>query len=351
MKLRKSLRSNEPYLIAETAYSHEGDFNYLEKQILDIIKTNVDAVKFHVMFDKNDYFIEQHELFAKWDEFLFSEEQWLYLMKRLKNNNKEIIVLADDVKAVEFLYKNPDLVDGVEIHAACINDPILLKEILKFTKKFHKIFIAGISGLEIDEIFTLNDILANEEIEDVLFMYGFQNYPTDYKKIKMSNINHMSRIFNRKIGYADHTETNDKYKKDIIILAIGVGANIIEVHYKLNNEDERIDGITALNSKKLHEIKNDMVLLSKVLGNPDFRMNEDEKKYSKYRKSCMYKNNFEKGHVIKEEDLVFKRINNPENIMKINEYKQFLGRKLSQNVKKYTIINKNHFMKKGEEND
>jgi len=212
VNLAQAINSNIPYLIAECAYSHQGEKEYLIRQVNGLKNSYVDAIKFHILFNKNEYFSKKHPFYNKIDKWLFPENFWYEILKKSKDFGLEVIVLTDDISSIEFLEKNNDLVDGIEIHAACINDIFLLEKAIQFAKENKKVFISGISGLHLDEIFTLNNILKEANVNDVLFMYGFQNYPTKIEDIKLRNLKVLKEITGRKIGYADHTEFNNKIK-------------------------------------------------------------------------------------------------------------------------------------------
>ena len=70
------LPKSTPYLIGETAFHHQGDLPFL-KNLIDVGATaNIDAVKFHMLLDLEDYFIKDHEAFSALEQWLFTKEQW-----------------------------------------------------------------------------------------------------------------------------------------------------------------------------------------------------------------------------------------------------------------------------------
>ncbi len=52
----------KPYIIGETAYNHEGDFDYLVKMIDDIADIGLNAVKFHLLLNVDSYMQKKHTL-------------------------------------------------------------------------------------------------------------------------------------------------------------------------------------------------------------------------------------------------------------------------------------------------
>jgi len=62
-------------IIAETAFSHEGDYNYLLSQIDAAVTGNADYVKFQVLLDPAGYFSSKIAINDS-KKHLFSEEEW-----------------------------------------------------------------------------------------------------------------------------------------------------------------------------------------------------------------------------------------------------------------------------------
>ena len=54
------LHTSKPYFIAETAFHHEGDIAFLKKLVSDLSRLDVDALKFHLLFDLDDYMVKNH---------------------------------------------------------------------------------------------------------------------------------------------------------------------------------------------------------------------------------------------------------------------------------------------------
>jgi len=334
MALKKALKNDYPYLIAECAYSFEGDKQYLLRQIKNLENSKIDAIKFHIMMDQDEYYSRNHPLYKESSKWLLSKKDWKEILEFGRKSKMDIIVLVDDSEVVRFLTENNNLVDGVEIHSACINDVFLLKEQIKFVKEYNKVFIAGISGLELDEILKLNSFLHKQKVRDVLFMYGFQNYPTKYEDVNLKRIKLLKSITKRKIGYADHTEYNDEFKKSLITSSFVLGSNIQEIHYVLKEGEKKIDYITAKDVSFLNNIKEELIKIHTAIRDNDFEMNEGERNYMKIRKSPVFKRDLNAGDIFSEDDIAFKRVDDKDIELKgIFEYSKLIGKKLCKNVR------------------
>src|SRR6056297_2397388 len=96
----------KPYIIAETAYNHEGEFEYLNRMIEEISKTKARAIKFHILKNIDTYFQKNHPLKKKLSKLMLKQNQWKNLIDNSKKLNLEVIVLCDDIDAFDLVFKN-----------------------------------------------------------------------------------------------------------------------------------------------------------------------------------------------------------------------------------------------------
>ena len=327
--MKSYLYNNEPYVIAETAYSFEGDASYLLKQTEELT-TDINAVKYHMMMNVDEYMDASHPVFKPLQNWLLSKNDWKNILSQAKSQNFDTVVLADDRDSVSFCKEHYDLVDAIEIHAACVNDIALLDEAILFAKDYDKVFILGISGFEIQELLDIVEYVEKYELNHVLLMYGFQNFPTDINLINLEKIQLLEELLGHAVGYADHTEYTSSVKE----LLIARGANIQEVHYVLEEGVKRTDYITAVGSERLSVIKRNLDTLHLALGSVDVRLNKGEKEYLNARKVPVYAMDIEKGDVLTQDKVAFKRIEYPSKQNKFNEVASLYGNIMAKDVSK-----------------
>ncbi len=328
--MKSYLKNSKPYLIAETAYGFEGDSAYLIEQTKRL-SSKADAIKYHMMFNTSDYVVGAYELKNLLDDWLIKESEWLEVLKAAKENNKDVIVLADDTDSIEFCEKNNHLVDAIEVHAACVNDKCILDRALEFARDYDKVMMLGISGFEIDELQTIIEYIKSWNIENLLLIYGFQNFPTKVENINLTKIPLFKTLFDCSIGYADHTEHSSQLKEQLIGTSFALGANIQEIHYVLNEGEKRTDAVTAIGNQRIESIKEMLENIEISLGTMDFRLNAGEKSYLNYRKVPVLKNAVTRGDKLTEELIVYKRVEKPSYQHKFGESKDYIGMRFSDN--------------------
>jgi len=296
----------KPYIIAETAYNHEGDFDYLVRMTKEIGDIGLQAVKYHLLLDASSYMVKTHPLFETIGNWMFSKEQWIEIFHIAQEYNLDIVALCDDVESLEFINATFPEISAVELHATSINDYYLLKEAAKFPGKV----ILGTGGSTLDEISYAIDSLKKEGKEDILLMYGFQSYPTDYNLINLARIEKIRELFDLPVGYADHTGYDDPNNEIISIMAAMIGVEVLEKHYTLDYGVERVDYHAAVGYEKMQKIVNLLNLALTVYGTDRHYLSETEKNYAKtgsMKKAIVARRPIAKGERLSIEKLWFKR--------------------------------------------
>lgn len=326
----------QPYIIGETAYNHEGDINYLYKMIDDIYEVGLNAVKFHLLLKTKSYMQKKHPLIDTIKKWMFTEKQWLEIIDYSISKSLDVVTLCDDVESLEFINKEFPEIFAVELHASGLNDYYMLDE----AAKFKGTVILGIGGSTLDDIQYAIDFLKTKGKDDILLMYGFQSYPTNYSDINLSKMNKIRDLFNFQIGYADHTAYDDPNNEIISLMAIIMGYNILEKHYTPDFGVERIDFHAAVGKEQMLKIKKLMHLALTVHGNGSLKMSDAELNYGNtgpMKKAIVAKKDIKKGEKLSLNNLWFKRTEESSSL-KQNVFPQLLGLTAKKDIKEDEII-------------
>ncbi len=323
-------------LIAETAWHHEGDFAFMKNLVFEISKkTNSDVVKLHITLDFDEYMHKDHKLYEKLKAMLFSKNQWQELIKIIRNNNKEIMLLLNDTEAIDFgISLNPEY---VEIHSVCLNDIFMLKKLKEKISKNTKI-VLGVGGTSIEEIRKAIDFLDHK---NTILMFGFQNYPTIYEDVNLKKIRKLMNFFpNFEYGYADHTAWDSEDNELITLLGAASGMNYIEKHVTTHYGENRLDWTAAISINMLNSLSNKINILKKLNGSGLLEMNKGEKEYSIFgpmKKAAVFKKDIKQGSTLSEDMIKFLRTKEISDMSQLDVQKS-IGKKLIQNVKKGTLL-------------
>ena len=204
---RSDIFRTRPYLIAECAYSHEGDVEYLRKSVVSAAESAcVDAVKFHILLDINTYMCPDHDLYERIREWMFTADQWREVIGLARSSGLGVIVLADDLGSFALLEEMKEDIAAVEIHSCSLNDAKMLEK----TSLLNVPVILGVGGSSAEDIALSVDYLKKRGTTELLLMYGFQNYPTRYEYVNFEKMKKVQQMFGLPVGYADHTSWDDE---------------------------------------------------------------------------------------------------------------------------------------------
>ena len=327
-------------LIAETACHHEGDYPFMKELVTRICETsNADIVKFHITLDLDEYMNKDHDDYKTVKSWMFGTERWEELIGIVRKNNKELMLLLNDTKAVEFATQfNPEM---VEIHSVCLNVPRLQRAVFENIDSKTKVVI-GIGGCSLDEINKAVQFFLNREI---VLMFGFQNYPTKYEDVNLRKIRKIQSLYTeKKFGYADHTAWDEDNNELITLLVSANGMDFIEKHVTTEYGKERCDYSAAISIEQFNILHKKIKLLEKLYGNGSMQLNKAEENYSKYgpmKMAAIAKHNLVKGSKLTMGDIHFCRTSQSTDISQI-DLLQVIGNKLVEDVKINQVIDWKH---------
>jgi N,N'-diacetyllegionaminate synthase len=330
-------------LIAETAWHHQGDFQFMKNLVSKIVsETNADIVKMHITINFDEYMDSSHPSYEELKSMIFSRDQWKELIRIIRKGNKEIMLLLNDTQAIEFgLSFNPEY---VEIHSVCLNDIFMLKKLKNSVKKKTKI-VLGVGGTSLDEIKNVINFLKHPNI---ILMFGFQNYPTIYENVNLNKIKRLMNLFNNlEYGYADHTAWDSDHNELITLLGAAVGMRYLEKHVTTHYGKKRLDWSSAISFKMLNSLKDKVNILEKLNGNGSLYMTSGERSYSVFgpmKKAAMLISDIPKGSILRLKDIKFIRAKEISDMSQLDVINS-IGKKISNNLKKGSILMSKYFIR------
>jgi N,N'-diacetyllegionaminate synthase len=317
-------------LIAETALHHEGDYEFMKNLVSEIAtKTNADIIKMHITLDMDEYMDPGHEVYEMVKPWLFSKTQWRELVVIVRNHDKELMLLLNDNKAIEFgLSFNPEY---VEIHSVCLNDVFMLNELKRGLHQSTKM-VFGVGGTSIDEIDYAINYLGHS---NVLLMFGFQNYPTVYEDVNLNKIRKIMKLFdNFEYGYADHTAWDSEHNELVTLLGAASGMSYIEKHVTTCYGEERVDWPAAISIDMFNNLHKKVKVLDELNGDGVLSMNKSELSYSVFgpmKKAAVLKTDVLKGDILTLDMIKFTRTKEVSDMSQVDVVRS-IGKKINKNL-------------------
>jgi len=323
-------------LIAETAWHHQGEFEFMQQLVNTINKkAKADILKLHLTLELDEYMASDHPLYEDAKKWIFSKVQWEEIIELVVSGDKELMLLFNDTKAVEFgMQFNPT---HVEIHSANLND-INLLDALRQNLCSKTMVVLGVGG---SSLYELENAINSLRRSNIVLMFGFQNYPTQYEDINFEKMRRIMRLFPEcKFGYADHTAWNEPNNVLITVLGAALGMEYVEKHVTIAYGQDRIDWAAAVTIDMFNEIKEKMNILDQCNGDGLLQLNEGEKKYSVFgpmKKAAILTKDLKAGQKLDKDMLAFKRTGQISDMSQV-EALQSIGKEITKDRKAGKVL-------------
>jgi N-acetylneuraminate synthase/N,N'-diacetyllegionaminate synthase len=333
-------------IIAEAGVNHNGDFE-LAKQLINVAAdSGADYIKFQTFKAKK--IVTKSASKAAYQEKNLDDDlthfqmlrnlempyEWHFKLKNYANSlGIRFLSTGFDEGAIDFLY---DLgMDLFKIPSGEITNKPYLRHVGR--KGLPVILSTGMATL--NEVEMAIGVLTNEGIHksDVTILHCNTEYPTPMKDVNLNAMNYMGKALGVAVGYSDHT-----LGIEVPIAAVALGATVIEKHFTLDKAMIGPDHKASLEPRELKKmVKAIRNIELSISGNGIKQPSESEQKnIFVVRKSLHFKKNLPKGHIITEEDLIALRPGTGISPMEIDNY---LGKKLLENVLKFSKVSKTQF--------
>jgi N,N'-diacetyllegionaminate synthase len=200
------------------------------------------------------------------------------------------------------------------------------------SKNLPIILSTGMSTL--DEVIEAVSCIRNERLslgyDDELSKYltilhCTSNYPAVYSDVNLRAMNTIANSVNLPVGYSDHT-----LGSDASLVAVSMGATIIEKHFTLDKGLPGPDHQASLMPDELIDLVRRIILVEDILGSAIKQPTISEIPVMNIaRRSVALSINAPKGHVIKESDIILLR---PGNGIEPKNLKLLIGRQLAKSM-------------------
>ncbi len=288
----------KPIIIAECCQNHNGDRNILKKMIHKAADNGADFVKIQAIRSKelvyrNRFengivengvtktikrpFQQEYDRLAKLDLTLNDEEWFVEECWRAGIAPMTTVFSRTGAREIKNLGYEAIKIASYD----CASFP-LLREVKSYWKN---IFISTGSTYD-HEIEKAAKILKNI---NATFLHCVTIYPTPLDQLHLKRLSFL-RKFSQKVGYSDHSKPKetDLWASKI---ALALGANCIERHFTILDDDKTKDGPVSINPEQLselnrfsqltrvemmNEIKNSFPKWQITLGDRDREMSEIE---------------------------------------------------------------------------
>jgi N-acetylneuraminate synthase len=314
------------FVIAEAGVNHNGSLK-IAKKLIDVAKeAKVDAIKFQTFHAEQivsintekahyQYRVKEKSQYDMLKKLELSFDDFRIINKYCEGKKIEFISTPYDIESVEFLNEL-----GVEKFKIASAD-LINKPLIEAVAKTNKLIILGCGMATLGEIEKTISFIRKSGNSRIQLLHCTTSYPTDYKDVNMKVMDTLRKAFSLPIGYSDHT-----MGIVIPILAVSLGAQVIEKHFTLDRTMVGPDHFASLEPEELKKMVEAIRNVELSLGDSPKVLTDDEKKnFFFMRRSLHLNKNMKRGKIISRKDI---KITRPFDGIKPWELEIILGREL-----------------------
>ncbi len=329
------------YLIAEMSANHNGDYQKAVDIVYAAKESGADAIKLQTYTGNTITLDCKNELFrikggTIWDGMymfdLYQQAmtpwQWQPKLKEIAESiGLDFFSTPFDFSAVDFLEEMS--VELYKIASFELIDIPLLQKVAQTKKPV----IMSTGMATIDEISESVATLKNNGCSDLTLLKCTSSYPAKVEDMNLKTIVDMQKRFQCDVGLSDHT-----CGTLASVIAVTLGARVIEKHFCLDRADDGFDSKFSLEPAEFRKLYEDIQVVNKSLGSVSYEISESERSSLKGRKSLWVCDNLKKGDVLTPDNV---RSVRPGYGMKPKYYFDVLGKSVSCDIEYGTPLKDN----------
>jgi len=338
IKFKSSLisKKSKPLVIAEIGQSHLGSIKKIKNIIDTISNTGVDIIKFqtHYAEEESTYdepfrkFISKKykNRFDYWKKMEFTQKQWKIIKSYCEKKNLIFLSSPFSVKAAKVL-------KSIGLNFWKIGSgEFFSKDLINYLSKLGDTVILSTGMSTLSEINEILKILKKKKNKLVL-MQCTSLYPSTLQHVGINILSQFKKKFNCFHGLSDHT--GSIYPS---IYALCSGSKIVEVHFENNKSKLNPDKDSSLNLNQLNELcvaRDQIYEMTINPTNKNILINKVKKNKKIFTKSLALNTTLDKGSMIKEKNIKFKK---PGFGIPIKKKYLVVGKKLNKKVSSRRLL-------------
>lgn len=300
------LENDGTFIIAELSANHGHDINIAKETIKAAFEIGANAIKLQTYTadtltldcDKEDFIIkggtiwDNKKLYDLYKEAYLPWEWHEELFSYARELGIDIFSSPFDKTAVDFLEQfNPT---AYKIASFEITD----YELIRYTASKGKPIIISTGIATIDEIHDVINICKEVGNQNIVLLKCTSSYPAPLEEANLNTIPDMEKSFDVIVGFSDHTLGNTAP-----IVAVTLGAKIIEKHFILDKSIGGPDSSFSMNKEEFASMVNDIRNTEKLLGKVDYSMTEKKKSTRQFSRSLYVSKTIKKGEPFTERNI------------------------------------------------
>ena len=326
------------YIIAEIGPNHNGKVETALKMIDKLAGIGVDAVKFQLTIPENlfslDSFKPKYQRknvkncspieMSKKNQL--STDNHILLYQACQKVGVDYLCSAFDIESLKFIDSKFDL-NYFKIASGDMTDIPLIRHVAKMDKPM--IISTGLANM--DEVEIAVNTCLDEGNKKIILLHCIAHYPTEPNETNLFAMETIRNKFHLPVGYSDNGES-----LLVDIVAVSMGANIIEKHFTLDKKLPGPDHFFSIDPSGLKNLISQIQTVESMKGDGIKSPQSSEiPLITETRKSITASMDIQKDEILTKEKLLTKR---PATGIEPKYLDQILGKKLNRSIKQDTAI-------------
>lgn len=309
-------------IIAEIANAHQGDPEQAMALAEQALAAGADAIKFQ-LYTADELLVRSHPRYDHFKKQSFSRQTWEKILRAFIGRGARVYCDVFGIESLETALACN--VFGLKIHSSDLGNIPLLEKVAGSNKKI----LLAVGGSTVREISAALKIIRARSADRPTLLHGFQSYPTRVEESCLNRLPWLAGIFGDhcEIGYMDHVDGDDPMSISLPLIAMGLGATVLEKHLTLNRAAKGVDYYSSLNPDEFADFARMVRRAEKASHSNPVAFPEAEQQYrAQVKKHWVTRRPLTKGHVLSPDDLIMKRLaDHPAHVVNLDK---ILGRPL-----------------------
>lgn len=310
-------------VIADVGSNFKSDLDIAKTYISKCSDIGVDIVKFQT-YTADTLFSKIHPAYDVINKNVFGLPiEWIKELNEFaKSKNIEFTTTPTALSHI-------DLMETLNIQTYKIaSGDLTFYPLIEKVAKTGKNIILSTGMANLEEIKTTVSIVKKSGNSKIGILHCISNYPPKMEEINLKSITTLKNKFpDCQIGFSDHSKGDE-----LALAAVGMGSEFIEKHITLSRDLGTPDAPFAMTMEKFGLMVTKIRNIEKAFGSGVVNFAEGEKEEIFFARRGIYA----KENILKGEKITFEKLNflRPAKGLNASNYKNILGKKVIQNIKK-----------------
>lgn len=332
------------FIVAEIGINHNGDMDLAKKMIDAAVEAGVDSVKFQNYITEDFLSVDTSLTYEYENNGQKIVESQFDMFKRCQLSPENVHQLKEycDRSGIIF-HSTPTSKEGVDLlvrEGVQVlkngSDFLTNSSLLKHMARTDLPVVIATGMASEDEIAEAVKTIRQTGNEKLIVLHCTSSYPTKPEHVNLRKMTSISTEFDCLAGFSDHSEGFEA-----AVGAVALGACWIEKHFTLDKNLPGPDHRFSSNQAEMAELVKSVRRMELLLGSGELGPAESELLgREQYRLSCASARALSEGHILQEDDIVFRR---PATGLPPSSIDLILGKPLARSVDPFETLRLSDF--------